>query len=421
MTSKLPPTSIKQKVSSNLGAGYATRFGNLFWSYRVCQLTTSNVRSMKESTIAMSYDSNAQFQNRSSSSSSGSGGGENNNNNNNNSNSNHDDNSNNSAAAPVRSDLQPHAMHTFRGEEFPSVVLAVPKSSEHLKNLLSCQRGSLMVGHTDPQLFHWFKQLGTLPARGIVSGQLDVLTGDLAAEVWETTFTKHPVIHNIAQSMWEADQSKTEAERAHIDRRLQEEDDKRMRRMSSSDWRKKFKERERNPTTVEDEEKPVYVVKADTFAVVRLKPEVRLWTNCAGHVSRVYEPNFPKTPDPLARASPRFLRMLNVARAKLVPSLNMNFNLRLTNAFICDMDSTGLWAMGTQGNTLEGQQSRQEVREEWAELRLEFGKGQVISTEQEMEWWIRGLTKLGAPEMSQTNNTVEDANMNPEDFDYRHI
>ncbi|PWU87489.1 hypothetical protein TcG_06742 [Trypanosoma cruzi] len=384
--------TIKRKVQSNRDAPYNTRLFNTLWTYRSGQLTTSNVRRLKETGIPIGYDSNG--------------------------NSNKYD---ERGDAPVKSDLQPHAMHKFTGDENWSLLIAVPKNSEHFHNILECSRGSLMVGHTEPQLFHWFKQLGTLPPRAILSGPLELLSGDMQHEAWEKTFSRHPVIHSIAQDMWTRKDSKTEEEVVTIERREREEDEKRMRRMSSSDWRAKFRDRERNPTAEEDEERPIYVIKPETFALLRLQPDVKLWMNVVSQTQRVWEPVIPD-PDPLCRCAPRFLRMLNLARQKLVPSLNMNFALKLTNAFIFEVDKEGLWAMGTQEN-LHGSCSPADgaVREEWTELRLEFGKGQVIQTEQEMEWWVRGLTKLGAPEMSQSNSQVEDAGMNPEDYDYRHI
>ncbi|ESL07376.1 hypothetical protein TRSC58_04934 [Trypanosoma rangeli SC58] len=391
--------TIKQKVQSNRDAPYNTRLFNTLWTYRTGQLTTSNVRRLKETGIPMGYGSSGASNdlNRD--------GGK----------------DEDMGDAPVKSDLQPHAMHKFMGDKNWSLLVAVPKNSEHFRNILECSRGSLMVGHTDPQLFHWFKQLGTLPPRAILSGPLELLSGDMQQEAWETTFSRHPVIHNIAQDMWNSKHSKTEEEVVTIERREREEDEKRMRRMSSSDWRAKFKERERNPTAEEDEDRPIYVIKPETFALLRLRPDVKLWMNVASQTQRVWEPII-SDPDPLCRCAPRFLRMLNLARQKLVPSLNLNFALKLTNAFVFEIDHKGLWAMGTQENLDRGTAAdAAAVREEWTELRLEFGKGQVIQTEQEMEWWVRGLTKLGAPEISQSNSSVEDAGMSPEDYDYRHI
>lgn len=378
----MAPKLIKQKIPSNVGAPYARRFFNCFWTYRLSQLTTSNMRAMKDSPISVSLEGDSKK----------------------------DD------TAPVKSDLQPHALHTFMGDESPSIVLAIPKSSEHFRNLTDCSKGSLMAGHTDPQMFHWFKQLGTLPPRSIASGPMEIISGDLKDEVWEKTFSRHPIIHNLAQEMWEKDESKTEEEKKYIAKRTQEEDEKRMKRMSSSDWRSKHLERERNPTKEEDEEKPIYVIKPETFAVVRVRPDVKLWTNFCGQTNRVYEPTIPPM-DPLARASPRFIRMLNLGRAKLISSLNINYNLKLTNAFIFEMDAEGMWAMGTQEN-FSGKNG--EVREEWSELRLEFGKNQRIETEHEMEWWIRGLTRLGDPEVAQNDSSIDDAKSNPDDYDFRH-
>lgn len=381
----MPPRIIKSKVASNLGAEYASRFFNAVWTYRLCQLTTSKVGRMKEAGIAADFG----------------GGGE----------------KDKEANAPVKSDLQPHGLYRFNGEDHHSLLVAVPKDSEHCRNVLDCQRCSVMIGHTDPQIFHWFKELGTLPPRAIVSGPVEVLSGDLQAEAWEKSFISHPVIHRVAQDMWESQASKTEEEKVHIAEREKEEDEKRMRRMSSSDWRSKFRDRERNPTKEEEEERPIYVVKPNTFMLLRIRPEASIWMSPTGDVKRVWEPPFPEAP-PLCRCSHRFINMLNLARQKLVPSLNMNYNLKLTNAFIFDIDEDGLWAMGTQENFSD---KNGVLREQWSELRLDFGKDQKIKTEQEMEWWVRGLTKLGAPEVSQSNSSIEDAGLNPEDYDYRHI
>jgi hypothetical protein len=385
---------VKKKISSNIGSEAAARFFHSFWTYRVSQLTTSNVRSMKDATVATSLDKG-----RSGDKEDGEG-------------------------APVKSDLQPHAMHQFVGEEHPSLVVCVPKSSAHYTNLVECPKASLMAGHTDPQLFHWFKLLGTLPPRGIMTGKVEILSGDLMAEAWEKTFIRHPVLHNLAQEMWQKDQTKTEEEKERIATREREEDEKRMRRMSSSDWRSKFKDRERNPTEKEDEEKPVYVIKPDAFALVRMRPELKMWTSYSGQISRVYDPFVPPM-DPLARSSHRFIKMLNVAREKLVTSLNMNYNLKLRNVFIVDLDCRGMWAMGTLEDEQLGAAAAEggggKPREAWVELRLHFGKEQVIKTEHEMEWWIRGLTRLGAPEMAQTNATSEDAQNSPEEYDFRHL
>jgi hypothetical protein len=289
-----------------------------------------------------------------------------------------------------------------------------------------------MAGHTDPQLFHWFKLLGTLPPRGIMTGQAELLSGDLMAEAWEKTFIRHPVLHTLAQEMWQKDQTKTEEEKERIASRERAEDEKRMRRMSSSDWRSKFKDRERNPTDKEDEEQPVYIIKPEAFALVRLKPDVQMWTSYSGQITRVYDPFIPAI-DPLARSSHRFIKMLNVSREKLVTSLNMNYNLKLRNCFIVELDCRGMWAMGTlEDESLAAEAEglldpskksspSQRPKEAWVELRLNFGKDQVIKTEQEMEWWIRGLTRLGAPEMTQTNSTSEDAQNSPEEYDFRHL
>ena len=138
-THGLAGREIKTRVKSNLGQPYAKRFYNNIWTYRVAQLTTSNVRRMKEASISMGFDS-------------GVGGSRNSNNG-------QDDDGKGGAELPVKSDLQPHALHKFSGEQDWSIVIAVPKSSDHVRNLLDCAKGSLMVGHTDPQLFHWFKEL----------------------------------------------------------------------------------------------------------------------------------------------------------------------------------------------------------------------------------------------------------------------
>lgn len=374
------PRAVKTKVASNVDAVYGKRFFNTAWTYRICQLTTSKVKHMKQSGVAsLGADT--------------------------------------SEGAPVKSDLQPHAFHRFSTDKQYSLIVAVQKNSEHYRNVVECNRCSAMIGHTDPQLFHWFKELGALPPRSVISGPADVLSGDLQREAWEESFIMHPVIHRTAQDMWESRESKTHEEEVEISRREREEDEKRMKRMSSSDWRSKFKERERNPTMNDDKEQPIYVVKPDTFVLIRIRPETMLWMNSSNEAKRVWD-SFHSEKPPLCRCNHRFVKMLNLARQKLIPSLNMNYNLKLTNGFIFDIDDRGLWAMGTQENLSDKNGT---VREQWSEFRLEFGRDQTITTEQEVEWWVRGLTKLGAPEVSQSNSSIEDAGMNPEDYDYRHI
>lgn len=372
---------IKTQVKSNLGADFSKRFFNTIWRYRICQLTTSQVGRMKETGIAVGLSGGSK------------------------------------EVAPVKSDLQPHSLHLFRGDPTHSLVVAIPKNSEHYRNTMDCKRCSVMVGHTDPQLFQFFKELGTLPPRAVVSGPVEVLSGDLEEEVWQERFITHPVIHRIAQDMWETSESKTEQEQVEIAKREKDEDERRMRRMSSSDWRSKFAERERNPTAEEERESPIYVVKPNTFALLRVLPEATLWTTVSGEVKRVWDPPFPSAP-PLCRSGHRFVKMLNATRQQLIPSLNMNYNMKLTNAFISDVDENGLWAMGTEESCTGENRVRQE---RWAEFRFEFGKDQTITTEQEMEWWIRGLTRLGAPEVNQADANSEDAGTNPEDYDFRHL
>jgi len=132
--------------------------------------------------------------------------------------------------------------------------------------------------------------------------------------------------------------------------------------------------------------------------------------------------------DPMARCCPRMLRILNLSREKLVASLNINYDLRLVNCFIYDIDQNGLWAMGSFEKGGEPQSapgakdgnSPQLEGEPWMELRLPFGKDQTLTTEQELEWWIRGLTRLGAPDLAQSSSSLEDAGNTPETFDFRH-
>lgn len=98
--------------------------------------------------------------------------------------------------------------------------------------------------------------------------------------------------------------------------------------------------------------------------------------------------------------------MANTSRAKLVASLNVNYNLQLTNCFIFDLDCRGLWAMGTQENFRD---DKGQAKEQWTELRIDYGKDQIIETEQELEWWFKGLMRLGVPETGTSSGTIEDS------------
>lgn len=365
--------SLKKTVKPN--PQIAGRFYNNFWTYRVCQLTTSNVAAMKASGIAGKDQ-----------------------------------------PEPVASDIQVHGIHKFRGSDDLSLCVVVDKNSSHAKNLLESRKVSVMAGHTDPQIFHWFKQLGTIPPRSILSGTAEVLSGDLLEEVWETTFVRHPVLHDKAHEQWEKKETKTHAEEKEIEKREQEEDEKRMLRMSNSDWRSKPKDRERNPTAKEDVEQPIYVMKSDQYVTFRLKPDVRVWGDYAGNLTRVWDNTFHEM-DPLARAAPRFVKMANTARGKLVASVNLNYNLKLTNLFVYGLDKKGLWAMATQEQSGEPLASGAPPRETWNEFRIEFGQDQDVATEAELEWWFKGLMRLGVPETPQYDQQVEG---NRDQADFRH-
>eukprot|EP00672_Neobodo_designis_P015291 CAMPEP_0174845150 /NCGR_PEP_ID=MMETSP1114-20130205/11552_1 /TAXON_ID=312471 /ORGANISM="Neobodo designis, Strain CCAP 1951/1" /LENGTH=357 /DNA_ID=CAMNT_0016079397 /DNA_START=30 /DNA_END=1100 /DNA_ORIENTATION=- len=348
---------IKRKVQPNKGE-HVPRFFHNTWAYRVGQLTTGNMKSMREASLDTA------------------------------------------GTTPVHSDLQPHLMHTFRGDKHPSLCIAVPKASVHDKNLPDCPKVSFMCGHTDPQIFHWFKQLGTIPPRSIISGRADVLTGDLIEDVWERGFVRHPTIHEMARKLWETDETKTEEEKQTIRRREKEADQERMVRLSGGDWRKKHSARERNPTQDEDDESPIYVMKPEAFTVLRVTPEVMLYGDYGSNMLRVWEKQF-QPMDPLARIQARFCRVVNTSRSKLVASLNINYNLKLTNVFIYSIDRYALWGMGTQELFDETGGSR---GEQWSEYRFEYGNDMEVVTEAELEFWIKGLMRLGTPDAGGRNN-----------------
>lgn len=387
----------KQKVASNVGASYAKRFSNHFWTYRKGQLTTSNVKSMRDSSLGATSLGGSK-----NSVSNGTG----------------EDDGSNFGETPVHSDLQPHALHTFSNDTHPSIVIAVPKTSPHVQNAKECKRASLMVGHTDPQVFHWFKQLGILPPRSIASGKIDVLEGAEKSEVWEKTFMRHPAVHDLAERLWNEDQTKTAAEVEAIEQRIRDEDMARMKRLSSSDWRSKHEDRTRSPTPAEDEAAPVYVLKEDTFSLLKITPEVKLWATMNSNMNRVYEPHFEPMQN-LSRAHFRFLKILNQNRNQLIPSLNINYNLKLTNGFVFEIDDTGMYLMGTEEN-FEGSKGNG-GKESWYEYRCDYGKdGMTHKHEGDMEWWIRGLNRMGAPEQGTIKHddvdTVEQA-----DTKFRHL
>jgi hypothetical protein len=368
--------SYKKKVESNIGSVLAARMSNHLWTYRLGQLSTSNIRAMKRSGIAVSTSEKG-------------------------------------LDSPVFSDLQPHAMHTFRGDTHPSIVVAMPKSSKHATNLIDAQKCSLMVGHTDPQIFHWFKQLGTVPPRSLVSGAAHILTGDMRDEVWEETLCRHPIIHRDAEDRWNEDDTKTQAEKDRVEKLERAEDEARMKKLSSSDWRGKFQERMKNPSKEQEEEKPIFKMKPDSYTVVRLVPEVRLWNTHTGDVKKVYEPVFAPIGN-LARCTPRFLKIMNMSREQLIPSLNINYNLKLSNGFVFEIDDTGFYLMGTQEDFTKG-----DGKESWYEFRCEFGTGMVHKGAADMEWWLRGLTRQGSAEISSANPDHNDA-MPKTDADFRH-
>lgn len=393
----------------------ASRYFNQFWTYRVLQLTTSNVAAMRDSGV---------------------GG--------------------NDQPQPVASDIQVHGVHKFAASTLGKatkksdegkiieetsdsgplrdeymVCVVVDKDSAHAKNLMESKKVSLMAGHTDPQIFHWFKQLGTIPPRSIMSGTAELLTGDLLEEVWEQTFVRHPVMHDKAQQQWEQNETKTPSEQLEISRREREDDERRMLRLSNADWRAKPKEKERNPTPAEDIEQPVYVIKPDRYLTFRVRPDVQVWGDYSGNLQRIYAQQQSEVlqkvqlstggermrsfadMDPLARAAPRMIKMANLSRGKLVASVNMNYNLKLTNLFVYGLDRHGLWVMGTQENAAAGAEGAP-ARETWNEFRLEYGQGQTIDVEPELEFFFKGMMRIGVPETQTYDSSQETAE------DFRH-
>lgn len=352
----------KSRVATNIGAEYVDRFFNLLWAYRLGQVTTGNLKAMKDATVG------------------------------------------NNKGHPVLSDLQPHGLHKFSHETHPSIILAIPADSIHVQNVVECTRASLMVGHTDPQLFHWFKQLGVTPPRSIFSGKAELLSGDLKAEAWETTFVRHPHIHEIARIRWEKDETKTEDEKVQINKRILQEEEKTMRGMQSGDWRRKFKERERNPNREEDEEAPVFIMKPDTFALIRLRPETQIWATYSGEMKHVFEQNVPPI-QVVGRSFGRFLRTMNVSRSRLVACLNMSYNMKLSNAFVHSVDDRGFYAMATE----EYDPEVGGPREKWAEYRFGFGMDDKPAKDMaEIEWWMRGFFQSGTAENNQNTQALED-------------
>eukprot|EP00760_Papus_ankaliazontas_P011547 PhM_4_TR14843/c0_g1_i1/m.63787 len=346
---------------------YAGRFWHNFNVYRVGQITTGNMKQMLTSTIGQSTSS------------------------------------------PVVSDIQPFCIHNFKNELESSVVLIVRNASEHNQNITDISKASMMVGHTDPQIFHWFKQLGSIPPRSLISGKAEKLSGHTFDDVWWNTVVRHPVIHDQAKEMWENDEGVGQADREKMKARELERDQKRMARMTGCDWRAKHKERERSPSPEEDEETPLYVMNAEDFSLYRMHPETLYYADSGVAMHRVTTV-FPEPRDPLARCAPRFIRMANLNRQKFIASVNFNYALKLSNAFAFDVTKKGMYLMGTPETEGSG-------KEEWNEYYLEFGKNMEITTEVDLDWWFRGLMRFGQSETNTTNSDIDEAN--PADYQFR--
>ena len=74
-----------------------------------------------------------------------------------------------SVTANVISDLH---CFSFLSREISTpehLFLCLPRESLHCNNIATTHSCGLMVGHTDPQLFHWFRQIGTYPPRSLLT------------------------------------------------------------------------------------------------------------------------------------------------------------------------------------------------------------------------------------------------------------
>eukprot|EP00759_Apiculatamorpha_spiralis_P033957 PhF_6_TR35061/c0_g1_i1/m.51092 len=350
---------------------WAGRFWHNFWLYRVGQITSGNMNKMLQNPI------------------SGSGG-----------------------ATPVVSDIQPFVIHTFKKEFESNVVIVVRKNSPHVQNFNDLGKASVMVGHTDPQIFHWFKQLGSIPPRGLMTGAVEQLKDVDFDDAWWNSVVKHPTLHAQAKEMWEKDEGIGAEEREAMKKREEQRDMLRMERMTGSDWRVKHQEREKSPSPEDDIEAPLYVMNAEDFALYRVKPETLYFADAAGGMNRVRSP-FPTERDPLVRIVPRFIRLVNLSRQKTLTSLNMNYNLKLVNMFAFAADKKGLYIMGTQ----EGDPLKPAGKEVWNEYFIEYGKGMEITKETDLEWWLRNLQRLGSQDVATNSSEVQEAD--PADTNFR--
>ena len=279
--------------------------------------------------------------------------------------------------APVHSDLQPHLLHRFNGDKNYSLLLCMKKESQHVANLAESSKMSVMTGHTDPQIFHWFKQLGITPPRSTISGFAELITPHDSKYMWDDVWRdvcRHPVVQKMAEEAWHSGSSKSPEEQAAMASRISRAERARMERMASPDWRAKHTERESDLPAEDDVEEPLFVIKDTSFQVVRLKQDVTIFTDHLNIAHRIREDDvFALDPPPLCRTVPRFINRLNFDRPKLMTTLNMTYQRKLNNVFIYDADEDGLWAMGTE---LDGK-SGGVGKENWAEYRFAYGAVQT--------------------------------------------
>jgi len=361
--------SYKSKVLGGVKPDpWAKRLWHNFWLYRVGQFTTGNLKKMAEAST------------------------------------------NSGGVQPVVSDIQPYVIHTFKEELEAGVVMVVRQNSHHVHNIEELKRGSVMVGHTDPQIFHWFKQLGSVPPRGLMSGDIRKLTGQQFDDVWWNSVVKHPIIHDQAKKMWEDDEGVGEAERAAMKKKEEQRDMQRMAKMTGTDWRAKHELRERSPTPEDDAEAPLYIMKAEDFALYRVVPDTLYYADATGAMNKVRS-RFPTDRDPLVRVVPRFIRLANLNRPKTMASLNINYNMKFSNCFAYSADKHGMYFMATQEDVNSG------GKEIWNEYFLEYGKGMEITTETDLEWWFRNMTRLGQAETGTMSNEMEEAD--PADVNFK--
>eukprot|EP01063_Lacrimia_lanifica_P025233 TRINITY_DN33005_c0_g1_i1.p1 TRINITY_DN33005_c0_g1~~TRINITY_DN33005_c0_g1_i1.p1 ORF type:complete len:328 (+),score=92.28 TRINITY_DN33005_c0_g1_i1:99-1082(+) len=230
------------------------------------------------------------------------------------------------------------------------LVFALKKDSATEINVKTGSMCSLMYGAANPQVHHFFKQLGVRCWTATVTGRGVAVPGDEGGgELWTRQFAKHQFLLGAAAQRNRAAMKK---------------------------WDDPLVQRAPGTTDEEEDGDDDVVNNAGDYSLWRLKPENGYLGVPSGSLDKVSVMTVPQL-DPLGGVVQRWVTRFNFRRDILIEGIRTAYSVPLKNAFCFHIDAAGLYVMGTT-----------EADPAWQEYFLEWGPSMKFDeTRQVKSWW----------------------------------